>query len=266
MSQTPFDLAAPEYDSRFTETPAGKAQRDMVWRFLHKQLPPSPANILEINCGTGEDAVHLATAGFHVTATDASENMLAEAGKKFASVRMNVHSYVWDVRTPFIGTEKFNVIFSNFGGLNCLSPSELRSLFKRMQSQLSENGKLIIVVMGRNCPWERLLFSLKGNFKQAKRRKSKNAVIAKTGGENSLPVWYYSIEEIVEFAGDNFNLVFSRPIGLCIPPVYGKKAFWHNTMLIALLRNIETAIGGLKLFRNSGDHLFITLQKNEADQ
>ena len=52
----------------------------------HLDLDPLKAGerVLELNCGTGEDAVHLARRGVRVLATDNSPRMLAAARSKIA--------------------------------------------------------------------------------------------------------------------------------------------------------------------------------------
>jgi len=53
-----FDTAAANYDTSFTHTAVGKLQRDRIYFFLEKFNLIQPSHsILEINCGTGEDAI-----------------------------------------------------------------------------------------------------------------------------------------------------------------------------------------------------------------
>ena len=54
-----FDSLAAKYDDLFTRSVIGRAQRGAVWEALVDRFEPG-AHILELNCGTGEDAVYLA--------------------------------------------------------------------------------------------------------------------------------------------------------------------------------------------------------------
>ncbi len=75
--QTPFDKIALTYDELFTNTAIGKLQRNIVRKYLDETLPTNQRiSILELNCGTGEDAVYFAKKGFDVLATDVSDDML----------------------------------------------------------------------------------------------------------------------------------------------------------------------------------------------
>ena len=57
-----WDGTADTYDQVFPETLVGKAQRNAVWRELDRAFQ-SGQRVLELNCGTGIDAVHLASRG-----------------------------------------------------------------------------------------------------------------------------------------------------------------------------------------------------------
>jgi len=52
-----------DYDQIFTESLIGRAQRNAVWKILNRTFSEKD-NILELNCGTGEDAIHLASRGY----------------------------------------------------------------------------------------------------------------------------------------------------------------------------------------------------------
>ena len=80
MTTTPaFDPAAREYDAEFTDQLLGQWLRECVW----KHTPfTAPMTILELGCGTGEDARHFARMGISVLATDASGEMIAVAREK----------------------------------------------------------------------------------------------------------------------------------------------------------------------------------------
>jgi len=79
-----FDALAADYDASFTATPLGTLLREAVWRRLDARFSPGD-RVLELACGTGEDAVHLARRGVRITATDASPAMVETALRKVAA-------------------------------------------------------------------------------------------------------------------------------------------------------------------------------------
>ena len=61
-------------------------KRERVRQFLLKYLNPG-SRILELNAGTGDDAIFLAKQGHHVHATDISTGMQARLKEKVSSQR-----------------------------------------------------------------------------------------------------------------------------------------------------------------------------------
>ena len=73
-----FDRIAEDYDRRFTDTLIGRAQRGASWENTRTNLEEGRQWFLKLNCGTGEDAVFLASNGVSVLACDASQQMIAK--------------------------------------------------------------------------------------------------------------------------------------------------------------------------------------------
>src|SRR5579883_1611474 len=78
-----FDAIAREYDRIFTHSLLGRAQRSLVHEALQGHFRAGQY-VLDLNCGTGEDALHLASQGMSVVACDASRGMIEAAQKKAA--------------------------------------------------------------------------------------------------------------------------------------------------------------------------------------
>ena len=55
---SPFEAMAATYDRDFTERPIPARMRRAVWRRLDAAFPPG-RRVLELGCGTGEDALFL---------------------------------------------------------------------------------------------------------------------------------------------------------------------------------------------------------------
>src|SRR5512134_583429 len=68
LQARPFDDMAAAYGASCTTTAYGTCLRAFVWERLDGVFGGAE-RVLEIGCGTGEDAVHLANRGVHVLAT-----------------------------------------------------------------------------------------------------------------------------------------------------------------------------------------------------
>ena len=251
-----FDQAAKNYDSSFTFSEIGKMQRNLVYKQLQKPLA-NCKTILEINCGTGEDAFWLHNQGFLETATDISEKMIAVAQSKSKEKYPNFT--VLDIKKIAEETHFFDMIFSNFGGLNCLSKAELQDFFTNANAILSKNRFLTLVIMPKNTLWEQFYFAIKFDFKKAFRRKNEFA-IANVDGEN-VKTYYYNPKDIVHLSKFNFKILEIKPIGFFIPPSYLESFFKNKKTLLKSLNFLENSIKNCSFLSKYADHYIITLQK-----
>jgi SAM-dependent methyltransferase len=223
----PFDAIARDYDRDFTETATGRLQRAVVRACIERiGVPMGP--VLEVNCGTGADAIWMAQKGNRVLATDISETMLSVAAQSAAQIqletpiafcRVDAGRLLIDLRLAGLGEESYPFIFSNFGGLNCLSPAALRSFGSDAAALLLPQGKMVVVMIGRFCWWETLYFLAKGRWRTAFRRLSKGPVEARLDAATTIPTWYYSPKEMQRLLPD-FKLLHLEPVGIWLPPSY----------------------------------------------
>src|ERR1700691_1901737 len=117
-----FDDMAGSYDATFTNTNVGRALREIVWSRLEQIFRPSQ-RILELGCGTGEDAVRLASRGVRVVATDSSSQMIRMARRKAlignCQERIEFHCLAMEDIGALAGGDVFDGVLSNFGAVNC---------------------------------------------------------------------------------------------------------------------------------------------------
>jgi len=291
-----FDAVAHEYDAAFSHTAVGRLLRERVWAIGSTAFRPSGEGaftpllkpkhsvvndaypdglkavlpqVLELNCGTGEDAIWLAKQGLQVLATDASPEMVEIAKVKIAraglakSASVQVCTFAEIEHLP---EGNFDLIFSNFGGLNCVSPEELRRLGAVFAQKLKPGGKFIAVVMGRFCWWETLYFLLKLKLRTAFRRFDKNPVDARLDSKTTVPTWYYSPSEFKYLIRGRKPLAWRKkskvmPIGLWLPPSYLNPFFEKRPRLLRFLNLLEKKFAPSWL-AFAADHFFICSEKS----
>lgn len=93
MSATAFDRLASRYDKLWTLSSIGRHQRAAVWRVLDPLIRPGDF-VLDLGCGTGEDALHFLSRGAHVHALDASAEMIRIAREKGVDASISPSSAV----------------------------------------------------------------------------------------------------------------------------------------------------------------------------
>jgi SAM-dependent methyltransferase len=235
MNTTAFDTLARQYDSDFTDTAVGRALREIVWSRVADNFR-APQHVLELGCGTGEDAVRLARMGIKVTATDASAGMIEVAQRK-----INCSSGIEPIefrRVPMEGLgaslagRSFDGVFSNFGAVNCVA--DLPSLAASLAGLLTPGAPLIWVVMGRRVPWEWLWYLPRGDARRALRR------FRKTGVEwRGLRIFYPTPTEAIAALEPHFAVKRVSPLGCFLPPSYAA-AWWNRSpRALAVLTRLE---------------------------
>lgn len=256
-----FDIAAEKYDTHFVNSKIGSLQRSRVYGCLEPILE-NKLRVLELNCGTGEDAVWMTGRGCQVVATDISEEML-KVGRSKALLRgsdaefkrmdlLNINS------DGFHG--KYDLIFSNFGGLNCIDKASFASVFAQANTLLDKGGKMALVIMPKFCLLETLYFMFKLSVSKAFRRWTSTFVLANVDGVD-VKTWYYSPENVRKLAEPYFKVKKQKPIGLFLPPSYLEPFFSRHEYLLRLLAKAEAILGSTSFFSGISDHFYIELEK-----
>jgi len=262
-----FDTIASGYDNSFTHSLIGTSQREIILRYLEISFPQqTKENVLELNSGTGEDAIWFAKRGHKVLATDISKKMISVIEQKIDELDLSSRIRTMELDIREIGNKnfegRFNLIFSNFGGLNCISKKDINSLPETLSKLLLPMGRLIMVIMPKYCIWETKYFLLKFNFKKAFRRYSENGTIAKLSGEK-LRTFYYTPGQIKEIFKKYFDVIAVHPVGFFIPPSYMEKFFKSKRKTFNLLKILESSVTNQSFLAGFSDHYLIDLQVKE---
>ncbi len=268
MSTQPFDPIASDYDSSFTHSAVGQLQRQQVYFFLEKILPQLKGKkILELNCGTGEDALWLAQKGYQVLATDISMGMVEHSRQKIKAEgfhqEVEVQQMAIEAIVDLPTTDRYDLIFSNFGGFNCLDATTLCNLAQPLADRLVDGGHFVAVVMGRICLWESLYYLAKLSPRQAFRRLGKEPLSVDLGNDKSIDTWYYRPAEFYQLLANSFQQQQIFPIGFTLPPSYLDPAFQRRPKLLRSLHRLEQRSHTWRVAYNMADHFFIHLQKKD---
>ncbi len=262
---TPFDHIASTYDSTFSKSMIGQLQRKQIWDYLERKITPelSGLEILELNCGTGEDALLFSELGFNIVATDVSEEMLKLVMEKAShySMQNKISSHYLDLDNldGMIFEKKFDLIFSNFGGLNCINPESFQNILLKIPTLLSPGGRFVGVIMPKFCLWETLYFLAKFQFKKAFRRMSSKEVMADLEG-TLIKTWYYNPSQVKKWSQEKFNVITTKPIGLLLPPSYLENFFLKRKTLLLRFHTLEKKLNRFSFLSCLSDHFLIDLK------
>jgi SAM-dependent methyltransferase len=234
-SSSAFDELAADYDRSFTRSACGMALRAMVWERL-PMVFGTRYRILEIGCGTGEDAVHLARAGHHVVATDASEEMIRIARLKAISAgcadRIDFHAMPIEALHTLPREQRFDGVFSNFGAINCVA--DVGRLARSLATRLARGAPLLFVVMGRYVPWEWAWYLAQGDRRRAFRR------LDRAGARwRGLTIHYPTPSELADVLAPMFITRRRSALGFALPPSYAASWLDSRPRILSALTRIE---------------------------
>ena len=219
-----------------------------------------PGNkILELNAGTGLDAVFFANRGFAVHVTDLSDGMIFQLRSKVAA--LNLRDKITIQKCSFTELEKiavgpFDYIFSNFGGLNCLA--DLTQATRKMPRLLKPGGLVTTVMMPPICPWE-LALIFRGHFKTAVRRLHRRGVLAHIEGVHFMS-YYFTASQVRKAFGKNFKKVARQGLASISPPPYMENFPKRHRQLYKFLTWADMRISHLPPFNSWADHFILTVQ------
>jgi SAM-dependent methyltransferase len=259
-----FDALAADYDTDFTDTPIARYLRQRVHARLVEHFSQGTC-VLELGCGTGEDALFLAQHGVNVTATDASPRMLAIAREKAANAGASAcfDTALLDFhQLPDSGFDDLDGAFSNFGAINVLA--DYRALACWLSERVRFGGVVAFGVMGPRCLWELLWHGLHGDFQTATRRWRRSAHFQESDTADPIEIYYPSVAQLSTAFAPYFERVYVQPLGFWLPPsdVYG--VIEKRQRLLRTFIAIEHHTFHFPFLANYADHYWIEFCRTDV--
>jgi ubiquinone/menaquinone biosynthesis C-methylase UbiE len=235
-----------------------KRVRDHVLRYL---LPAS--SILELNAGTGQDAIFFAGKGHRVHATDIAEGMLDKLKEKVeeGGLASQISPELCSFASLDSLKEKgpYDLIFSNFAGLNC-TPALDRTL-ESLSPLVKPGGLVTLVILPGFCLWEFLLL-FKGRFRTALRRLTSGRGGASSHVEGHyFRCWYYSPSFVRRIMAKDFDFVALEGLCTLVPPSYIEHFAEKHERLYSILMRQEDKRKGSWPWNRMGDYYIISFRK-----
>lgn len=258
MSANDFGHIAKDYDELFTNSKIGKFQRQLVYNALIDEgMLNTSKSVFEFNCGTGYDAQFFHDHGMKVIATDASKDMVAYAqSSRNDAIHFKTLKFE-DIENEYIISD---VVFSNFGGLNCIDFDELKSFLDSL-SKLQHKGQIsALVIMPSFCFMESLYYFFKLDFKNIFRRSKKEGVFANVDRQ-LVKTYYYSPGTLKQLLDSNYHIKLIRPVGLFVPPSYMEPFIQKRAWLFNMLRFFDNLMNRLSKLAFVADHYIIIAER-----
>lgn len=256
-----FDRQSAIFDALYDKDVIVRYKRRRVRSHLLRYLNPH-SHILELNAGTGEDAVYFAMQGHTVHATDISagmQRMLAEKAALWGlEDRITLERCSFTELASLKARGPYDLIFSNFAGLNCTG--ELRKVLASLPDLLKPGGMVTLVILPRFCLWEFLLV-FRGKWRTAFRRLAgRRGASAHVEGV-WFRCWYYAPLRVVRWMKRAFYVLGTEGLCTLVPPSYldgfaEKHPGWYG-----FLERLEARLKSKWPWKYTGDYVILSFVK-----
>ena len=257
------------YDT-FGENHANMARMRQKFYDHITAVMPSGGRLLEINAGTGQDAVELAARGFRVHATDFAPGMVAAIREKIArsaipgspavlsgpdlGERLTVEALSFtDLDRLTLGP--FDGLYSNSGGLNCIA--DLTVVTRQLPRLLRPGARVTWVIMPRICPWE--LAVIPKDPRVGTRRLRPGGILAHVEGVHFM-TYYFSARTVRRAFGPRFRPVRQEGLSVFTPTADNKTFAVNHPRLFGRLARLDDALAPHPPFNGWGDFFILTME------
>ncbi len=259
-----FSKQARVFDDLYSANTIVNYKRERVRAHVLQYLKPG-SSILELNSGTGQDALFFAGQGHRVHATDIAAGMQNELTKKVVQAGMQ-HKISTEL-CSFTQLQNlkdrgpYDMVFSNFAGLNCTG--QLDEVLVSFSPLLKPGGLVTLVLLPKFCLWETLLI-FKGKFKTATRRLfAKNGTKAHVEG-TYFTCWYYNPSYVINNLPGQFDVLGIEGLCTIVPPSYIEGFAEKYPRLYQFLKTKEDQLKTAWPWRSIGDYYIISLRKKQV--
>jgi SAM-dependent methyltransferase len=264
-----FSLYAPSYDAEQASNKVAQWSRARNLRILEQAFPPG-SRLLELGCGTGVEAIHLARRGRSVVATDAAPAMIETLEGKLQSGRIpseaagRISTRVMPAADAYqlvreFGEASFDGAYSSFGPLNC--EPDLGPVLEALAALVAPGGRVVLSLIGRYCAWETAWYLAHGKPNLAFRRwKGRGHATVKAEWQEVLvPIYYWSLREIDALVAPYFRVASRRALPWLLPPQYLDGLTRRGPRLFSAVARIDRRLAGFWPFYWIGDHFVVEL-------
>ncbi len=257
-----FDSAAEEYDFTIASNYINRYVRKRSIQELLKLVKPSSL-LLEVGCGTGEEAITVSKHVSKIVATDISETMIEFLRRKVAARRLEAKIRPQVLRAADLtysiepSRRGFDAVYSFNGALNC--EPEMERFVKGLHAVLVEDGYFVVSIRNSLCVSEMLSHALIMQIGAATPRK-KQPIMISVGGRD-IPATYYPPWRFVEYFSGLFRV--SRIVGLptIVPPAYLSNYYVQLGRTKNLIEKAEEKLSGRFPLNRLGDQTLFVFQK-----
>jgi ubiquinone/menaquinone biosynthesis C-methylase UbiE len=258
-----YDAYAPRYDRLLDENRINAYMRRRTQQVLLSTFE-SGSRLIELGCGTGDEAIALAAHGCEIFAFDPSPRMVAVASQKAAATRTE-GTVRWFVGRSAdlarqLGSPPLPMSFDGaYASFSLSYERDLSSVSEGLAPWIRSGGQFVVAAMNRVCGAELAAAFLSGHPGLAGRRLAARTL--HKVGEVATPVFPRTMRDIAEAFREHFVLEQGRALPAILPPPYFNRMLGRWPALVEVLARMDPYVGTLPVVRSLGDHNLLRFRR-----
>jgi SAM-dependent methyltransferase len=266
-SDQAFSRAAPLYDDDEEHNIIARWTRRRSLSILLKAFKPGD-RVLEVGCGTGIEAIHLARHGIRLVATDAAPGMISALTAKLSGggsahdlahmiepvlmPAQNLHELV-----ARYGEGAFDGAYSSMGPLNCIP--DLQPVADALARLVRPGGHIILGVLNRYCLWETAWYlrSLQPRIAFRRWGGAAEGTSRPDWQEEKFTVYYWHRSRIERAFRPRFRVVGREGLPWLMPPLYLDGLIKRAPRIFRTMARLDRRYAQVWPAYDIGDHLLI---------
>ncbi|MBI1354496.1 MAG: methyltransferase domain-containing protein [Acidobacteria bacterium] len=255
-----FDAVAETYDADFTDSHIGRLQRGQLRRIYDRLFAPG-MRLLDLGCGTGEDALAFAADGCEVEGVDVSPAMVELARRRAADAGLEERAAFLALpleRLDELPERGFQGAYSSFSPLSCVR--ELAPVARALADRMEPDAPLALCLMSRWCLWETVLYPFTARLHEAAGRELGGWVRA-SAASHEVALYYHGVREVKRAFAPWFRLEGAQGLGVFTPPTYLEPWARRRQRLLGGLAWLDERLAALPLVRSLAEHRVMVLRR-----
>lgn len=240
--------------------------KEVMYSILEHHIHLKPGSqVLDVNCGTGNDFPYFLSKSCLIKGCDISTGMLNKAAETFhhqiESGKIELfQGALENMDTSTFKAQSFDLIYSITGGFSYIDDAELKRVFGCLGNFLKPNGKIITAHFGRFALAESLFYLARMKPGMAMiRRKRKIKVSIK---QQHFMMHLQSHQHLSKLFSDTFIVEGIHPLLYFTPPY--QTGYKPNPKNLAKKRLKELRVIHKKNLANFSDQFVVVLSKKNT--
>lgn len=257
-----FDKTAPSMDTVVLRNPINAWMRQVNFSVLRKSFPAG-CTLLELGCGTGEEARRLAEKGCRILAIDVSEGMVARARNKAESSGLRDRIIIQQGRTAdmekIVQMSPWRTFDGAYASFSLTYEPGLREICTSLHRILKPGALFICTLPNKIVLSEALIYGFQLRFRQVTWRFARPLHREIEG--HQLIIQAYRPQEVVRSFDGLFRLRSLIGVPVFLPPVYLHPFYRRLGRGQRLLQRLDSLLDSYYPWNHLGEHTLFIFQR-----